>query len=349
MDIFKAISDLTTLPGVTGNEAAVSRAVQGYFRAHTDDVWIDAMGNTYGRIGNPDGPTLLVMAHMDEVGMMVTDIEENGMLRLRSVAGVDPRVLPGSEVRVFGRETLPAVVGALPPHLQNTDDKDKAYKIDDLVCDTGLPAERVRALVQVGDNVTFAPFPPMKLKNNFIAGKTFDDRACIVCMLEAMDILKNYKLHCNVVFCASVQEESAGGGAKAGGYNIHPDMAIAMDVCHAPQPGAKPTDYVEFDKVSVCRGGNIHPKMFEKIKASATEQNLPWETDVCIAHTGTDAWALQVERGGIPTGLISLPLRYMHTSVECISLDTLKNCAKVIAGVAANIGADWEETLCLDD
>ena len=211
MDIFKAISDLTTLPGVTGNEAAVSRAVQGYFRAHTDDVWIDAMGNTYGRIGNPDGPTLLVMAHMDEVGMMVTDIEENGMLRLRSVAGVDPRVLPGSEVRVFGRETLPAVVGALPPHLQNTDDKDKAYKIDDLVCDTGLPAERVRALVQVGDNVTFAPFPPMKLKNNFIAGKTFDDRACIVCMLEAMDILKNYKLHCNVVFCASVQEESRYG------------------------------------------------------------------------------------------------------------------------------------------
>ena len=217
------------------------------------------------------------------------------------------------------------------------------------MCDTGLPVERVRELVQVGDNVTFAPFPPMKLKNNFIAGKTFDDRACIVCMLEAMDILKNYKLHCNVVFCASVQEESAGGGAKAGGYNIHPAMAIAMDVCHAPQPGAKPTDYVEFDKVSVCRGGNIHPKMFEKIKASATEQNLPWETDVCIAHTGTDAWALQVERGGIPTGLISLPLRYMHTSVECISLDTLKNCAKVIAGVAANIGADWEETLCLDD
>ena len=88
MDIFKAISDLTTLPGVTGNEAAVSRAVQGYFRAHTSDVWIDPMGNTYGRIGNPDGPTLLVMAHMDEVGMMVTEIEENGMLRLRNAAAL---------------------------------------------------------------------------------------------------------------------------------------------------------------------------------------------------------------------------------------------------------------------
>ena len=349
MDVFKALTDLTTLPGVTGNEAAVSAMVQKYFRTFTDDVWIDPMGNTYGRIGNPDGPTLLVMAHMDEVGMMVTDIEENGMLRLRSVAGVDPRVLPGSEVRVFGKKELPAVVGALPPHLQGGTDPNAAYKLPDLVCDTGLPAEQVKELVQEGDYVTFALFPPMHLKNEYIAGKTFDDRACIVCMLEAMDILKNYKLYGNVVFCASVQEESGGGGAKAGGYNVNPAMAIAMDVCHAPQPGAKPTDYVEFDKVSVCRGGNIHPRMFEKIKASATEQHIPWETDVSMGHTGTDAWALQIERGGIPTGLISLPLRYMHTSVEVISIETLKNCAKVIAGVAMNIGADWEETLCLDD
>ncbi len=349
MDIFQAIAELTVLPGVTGNEAAVSVAVQKQFRRYTDDVWIDAMGNTYGRIGNPDGPTLLVMAHMDEVGMMVGKVEENGMLRLCSVAGVDPRVLPGSEVRVFGKETLPAVGGALPPHLQRDGDQEKAYKIDDLLCDTGLPADEVRRLVRVGDTITFAPLAPMKLQNGFIAGKTFDDRACVVCMLRAMELLQDRRLHCNVVFCASVQEESAGGGAKAGGYNIHPDMAIAMDVCHGPQPGAKPTECVEFDKVSVCRGGNIHPKMYQKIVASAKEQNIAYETDVCFAHTGTDAWALQVERGGIPTGLISLPLRYMHTSVEVISTDTLNHCAKVIAGVAAGIGADWEESLCLDD
>jgi endoglucanase len=348
MDVFEALSAMTTTPGVTGNEVAVSEVVKGYYRAYTDDIFIDNMGNTYARIGE-GGPTLLVMAHMDEVGMMVTYIEENGMLRVRSVAGVDPRVLPGSEVLVHGKKALNAVIGAVPPHLQNDGDNNNAYTADDLVCDTGLAADEVRALVNVGDNVTFRLVPPMKLKNNIIAGKTFDDRACIAMMLETMDILKSRKLNCKVVFCASVQEECGGGGAMAGGYNIRPDLAIAIDVCHAPTPGTKQFDTMDMDKVSAAYGANIHPKVFDMIKASAEDQNIPYEMDVAVAATGTDAWDLQIQAGGIPCGLISLPLRYMHTSVEVISLDTLKNCAKVIAGVAANLSGNMEEKLCLDD
>ena len=141
MDVFEALSAMITAPGVTGNEAAVSEVVKGYFRTYTDDVFTDAVGNAYARIGET-GPTLLVMAHMDEVGMMVTYIEENGMLRIRSVAGVDPRVLPGSEVVVHGKRELPAVIGAVPPHLQQAGDNEKAYTADDLVCDTGLPRMR---------------------------------------------------------------------------------------------------------------------------------------------------------------------------------------------------------------
>lgn len=348
MDVFEALSALTTTPGVTGNESAVSEVLKGYFRAYTDDVFTDAVGNTFARIGE-SGPTLLVMAHVDEVGMMVTSIEDNGMLRLRSVAGVDPRVLPGSEVVVYGKRAIPAVMGAVPPHLQQAGDAKKAYTADDLVCDTGLAAKEVRALVNVGDNVTFRLAPPMKLKNNIVAGKTFDDRACVTMMLEAMDILKSRKLNCRVVFCGSVQEESGGLGAASGGYNIKPDIAIAIDVCHAPTPGTKQFDTVELDHASITRGGNIHPRVFDMIAASADEQNIPWETDVAAGATGTDAWSLQILEGGIPCGLVSLPLRYMHTSVEVISLDTLKNCAKIIAGVAAELGADWEEKLCLDD
>lgn len=348
MDVFEALSALTTQPGVTGNESAVSDVLKGYFRAYTDDVFTDAVGNTFARIGE-SGPTLLVMAHVDEVGMMVTWIEENGMLRIRSVAGVDPRVLPGSEVIVHARRPLKAVVGAVPPHLQQEGDANKAYTADDLVCDTGLSAQDVRALVQVGDNVTFRLVPPMKLKNNIIAGKTFDDRACVAMMLEAMDILKSRKLNCRVVFCGSVQEESGGLGATAGGYNIKPDIAIAIDVCHAPTPGTKPLETTEMDKVAIACGSNIHPKVYEMIRESADEQNIPWDLEAMAGATGTDAWSLQILEGGIPCGLVSLPLRYMHTSVESISLDTLKNCAKVIAGVAANLNADWEEKLCLDD
>ena len=210
MDVFEALSALTTTPGVTGNEVAVSEVVKGYYKAYTDDIFIDPMGNTYAHIGD-HGPVLLVQAHMDEVGMMVTDIEEDGLLRIRSVAGVDPRVLPGSEVLVHGKRVLNAVVGAIPPHLQQSGDNTKPYSIDDMVCDTGLDAAEVNELVRVGDNVTFALLPPMKLKNNIVAGKTFDDRACITVMLEAMDILKKSKLDCQVIFCATVQEECGGG------------------------------------------------------------------------------------------------------------------------------------------
>lgn len=349
MDMFQIITELTAAPGVSGNEEAVCEVVKKWFRTYTDDVWSDVMNNAYARFGNPEGPTVLLMAHMDEIGMMVADIEENGMIRLYNVAGVDPRVLPGSEVQINGLQPVPAVVGALPLHLQKSGDSEKNYKIEDLFCDTGFPVEEVRELVHIGDTVSFKAFEPMKLKNNVIAGKTFDDRACVAALMEVMELLKNYKLECTVVVCASVGEESHFTGGITGSYRIDPDMGVAIDVCHAPQPGAKPTDYTDFDKVAIGRGGNIHPKMFERLKASAKEQNIPFDVDVMFSRTGTDAWPMQVERGGIPTGLISLPLRYMHTSVEVISLNTLKNCAKVIAGAVKAIGADWEESLCLDD
>lgn len=162
MDMYKAISDLVTVNGVTGYETAVSGVVEEYFRRFTDDVWHDVSGNTFARIGT-GRPVVMVIAHMDEIGMMVTDIEDNGMLRIRSVAGVDPRVLPGSEVVVHGVETLKGIVGAVPPHLI-TGGTDAAYKMDDLCCDVGLDLKRVKELVRVGDIVTFALEAPLKLK-----------------------------------------------------------------------------------------------------------------------------------------------------------------------------------------
>src|SRR5699024_10787019 len=154
MDMYKAISDLVTVNGVTGYETAVSGVVEEYFRRFTDYVWHDVSGNTFAGIGT-GRPVVMVIAHLDEIGMMVTDIEDNGMLRIRSVAGVDPRVLPGSEVVVHGVETLKGIVGAVPPHLI-TGGTDAAYQMDDLCCDVGLDLKRVKELVRVGDIVTFA-------------------------------------------------------------------------------------------------------------------------------------------------------------------------------------------------
>ncbi|MEG1548677.1 MAG: M20/M25/M40 family metallo-hydrolase [Clostridia bacterium] len=347
MDMFKALSDITTAPGITGNECSAADVIEGYFKASTPSVFRDVAGNLYARIGSGK-PTVLVMAHMDEVGMMVTMIEDNGMLRLRSVAGVDPRVLPGSEVLVFGRQTLPGVIGAIPPHLLG-EDKNEAYKIDELCCDVGLPVNKVRELVAVGDFITFAPFAPVKLQNGRIAGKTFDDRALVVSMMEAMDILSHYKLNCTAIFCASVQEEKGGLGAFTGTYNANPDIAIAVDVCHAPTPGTDEFRTAPMDKVIFTRGSNLHPGVVDMLSATAKEQNIPHDFDVAMGHTGTDAWEIQIGRGGVATGLASLPIRYMHTSVECMDMETLKNCAKVLAGFIMGIGADWEEKLCWND
>lgn len=340
MDLMPVLSRLTAASGVTGNEFAAGEAVADYFRQYTGDVWRDSLGNVFGRIGEGK-PTLLVMAHMDEVGMVVTKIEENGMLRLKSVAGLDPRVLPGSEVLVYGTEPVPAVVGAIPPHLLG-DERSEAYKMDDLVCDTGLTPAHVAEKIAVGDYATFKPEPPLPLLNNRVSGKTLDDRALVAVMIEAMERLSRCKLGCTVVFCASCQEEKNGHGAIAGANGIQPDLAVAMDVTH-------PLDKTELEKLELTMGGNIHPKIYAKLAALADELRIPYETEACIGQTGTDTCDIQVQCGGIPAGLFSVPLNYMHTSVELGSLNMLHQASELIAAFAAWLTDQWEDTICWDD
>lgn len=349
MDMLKGIGKLVSLPGVTGGEAGAGAGVRECFSEFTGQIFSDRLGNVYARIGDEYAkPTVLLMAHMDEIGMMVTQIEENGMLRVCSVAGVDPRVLPGSEVVIHGSKPITGVVGAIPPHLIQQGETE-AYKIQDLTVDTGYPLSKVKKMVSVGDFVTFAPAGPLELKNGYISAKTLDDRALVIVLCEVMELLKNRRLSCNVVCCASVQEERGGIGATLGAYNINPDIAVAIDVTHGLVPGDTPEATHPMDKLSIARGSNIHEGVFSLLRDSAKECNIGYDVGACAGETGTDAWEIQVERGGIPTGLISVPLRYMHTSVETVSLDTLKNCAKVLAHFIAAISPDWEEKLCLQD
>ena len=349
MDMLDAISCLTAKPGVTGAEQEIGQLVEQYFLTYTKDVWKDQYGNVYGRIGEKTKPEILIMAHMDEIGLMVTKIENNGMLRMINVGGVDPRVLPGSEVVVFGDKPLPGVIGAVPPHLLNKEQTDIAYRIEDLFCDIGYDGPEARKLVHVGDYITFAPKPPLQLKNGYLSCKTLDDRALIAVMLECMEYLNKRKLKCSVVFCASVQEERSGLGGIIGAYSVYPDMAIAIDVCHGSMPGVKPFETAPMNKVVLTKGSNIHEKLLKMLQDSAKAQNIPIELEIAMGPTGTDAWTMQVQRGGIPCAIVSPPLRYMHTSVETIRIDTLHACAKVISGMIGDIDENWEEALCLDD
>ena len=346
LDLYDAIARLTAAVGVTGDEAGVAQTVQELFSQYAQDVWQDHAGNVYARIGQ-GAPTVLLMAHMDEVGMIVHGIEDNGMLRVRSVAGVDPRVLPGSVVMVHGSETLSAVVGATPPHLLSGEQA--AYRIEEVSVDTGLSPSMVRQLISVGDFVTYAPEPPLELQNGWIAGKTMDDRAMLACLLWVMEQLKLTPPPCTVVFAASVEEEKSSLGAVAGGYGIIPDMAVALDATFAKQPGIKPPDDNPMDRVVLGRGANIHPWLLQRLEAAAKALELPLAYDVVMGCSYTDAWELQVQRLGVPTAIVSVPVRYMHTPVETLDLNTLERCAKLITRFLMDLNQDdWEDSLCFD-
>jgi len=347
MDYMETLAVLTGANGTSGNEYGAAAVVETLFSKYSDEVWRDPLGNVYAKIGSGK-PVVLVCAHMDEIGMNVAAIEDNGMLRMSRVGGIDPRVLPGSEVVVHGKTDLPGVIGAVPPHLLG-DNRDAAYKLEELMCDVGYPVDRVHEFVSVGDIITFAPYAPLKLQNGLVASKTMDDRALICCMCDAMEMLRSRALHCTIVFCATVQEEVGCYGAAAAGYHINPDIAVAMDVSHAPTPDAPSYRTTPIEKVCMTCGGNIHPGVYKMLSDAATECNIPFEANVVMGGTGTDARALQLQQGGIPTGLLELPLKYMHTSVEVGSLDTLHNCAKVLTECFARIGDGWEDALCWID
>lgn len=349
MDLIRVLNRLVTAPGVTGYEhVGITGVCLDLFREFSDglpcaSVWSDVNGNAYVEVGD-HGPKVLIMAHMDEIGMCVMKIEDNGMLRLGSVAGVDPRVLPGSRVKVYGREEMAGVAGAIPPHLTET--KDKAYKWDELTVDLGLTVERVRELVSVGDRITFWPDEVLKLKNGYISSKTLDDRALIAAELYCLELLKKRRFDCRVVMCASVNEEKTGLGAITASYSVKPDMGIVMDVTFGKASNT-PEGY-DMDKVRLAFGPNIHPGVFGMLKDAADEAKIPWEYEPEMGATGTDATDMQVSALGIPCALISPPLKYMHTVAETILDETLLNCGKLCAGFITGIGEDWRDKLCLD-
>jgi len=345
MELKEILKDLLTAPGVTGNEEAVRDVIRGYFETFADKVYTDTLGNLYGSMGS-GSPVVLICAHMDEIGMMVDGIEEDGRLHILSVAGVDPRVLPGSRVEVLTESgILPGVVGAVPPHLLKNSDRDAAYKMGDLLVDTGLSPEKVKEKVHVGDFVCFALEAPLCLKNGRFAGKTMDDRSLVAAEILSMEQLSKRKFTGTALFCATVQEERGCFGAKTGAAFTAPDMAIAMDVCHAPTPGTDPFDTVDFGKIALAVGGNIHPGMAKKLMDAAAEAGIAYQTEAGMYPTGTDASELQVQQGGIPTGLIELPLRYMHTAVECVEEKAIKNCAKLLTEFMASQTADFQKEL----
>ncbi|MBQ9952314.1 MAG: M20/M25/M40 family metallo-hydrolase [Clostridia bacterium] len=341
MDLERFIREVTRKPGVSGYECGVNGYIAEQFKPLVDSVEIDVMQNVIARVGS-EGPVVTISAHQDEIGMVVTKIEENGSVRLHRNGGVDPRILPSLEVEIQGRKgPVYGVIGSRPPHVQTPDEQQKAIKFDEIFVDTGYPVEKVRELVRIGDPVVMLAEPQI-LADGGMACKTMDDRASVAAMLVAAEELKRMNVKAQVCFVASSQEEVGAYGAQTAAYTTDPDFAIAIDVTHGEGPGTGKFQAFPLDKIVIERGPFIHRKLGRKMEAVAKKYRIPFEVCASGGFTGTDTDTMQVVRGGIPMSLLSIPLRYMHTTVETLKLDVIRDAGRLMAMTIAEMAEEWE-------
>lgn len=342
------LSKLIEKPGVSGYEEKASQYVAELFSAYCDEVNTDPFYNVYGikrGSGQESAPRVMVAAHMDEIGLMVKDIDDMGFLRFTSMGGVDQRILLTQEVTVHGKEDLKGIVAALPPHLLSAEEAGKAIKMKDLVIDLGLPADRVRELVEVGDLIRFNS-PLVSMQGSFVNGKSIDDRAGVIMQVALMKELDKLKYQAEVCCAATVQEEVGTRGAIIGTYRLEPDIGIAIDVTHGDTPDA-PKDFThDMNKgIVIAMGPNMHPGLTQRLKDTAKEYGIAYQEEVVPGMTGTDARSMQISRAGVPTVLVQIPLRYMHTTVETLNMDHIKEGARLIALFIASLKEGWQEWL----
>ncbi len=343
MDIQAYLAEVSALPGLPGNEQVVAEYVKGLFEPFCDEVTVDSMYNVIAH-KKGKGPKVMLAAHMDEIGLTVVNIEKDGCLRLGNMGGVDPRILPGTQLWVYGKEKLFGTVGAKPPHLQTAGESKKNYLREDLFVDVGLPYEKVIGLVQIGDRVTFNT-PATPLKNRRFACKTMDDRACVGIMLLAAERLQKMHHDADIYFVASTQEEVGCRGAKVAAYSVYPDIGIALDVCHATIPGSRPDTTCDIGSLATAVGPFLQPKLVQRLMDTAKSHNVTLQTEVDPGNTYTDGDAIQISRGGVPSILLELPLKYMHTTVETIDLNALEEGGRLLSHFLAELDAGWEADL----
>ena len=322
--------------GVSGNESMIRECIKILFSKFCTEVTADTLGNVIGikRGKNPTAPSIMIEAHMDELGLMVSDITEEGSVKFIPIGGFDAKVLPGTEVTVWGKEKLFGVIGAMPPHLIT--DNSKAAKLDELCVDVGFPKEITQTLISIGDIITINT-GYTKLDGTMVAARCIDDRGGVATVLRTLELLSHLQLENDIIAVATVQEEIGLRGAKTAAAHIQPGCAIAIDVCHATSPGVSEDAYPCGSGPVITMGPNLHSKMTRKLIELAKRDNLDIQLEVCGSNTGTDAWEIQVAGAGVPTALLSIPVRYMHANYEVADTLDMETTAKLIAAFAASL------------
>jgi endoglucanase len=350
VDIVPLLKRLSEANGVSGYEHEVRQIVEEEFGRLADQVRTDTLGNVIAlkRGTGPDPrPAILIATHMDEIGLIVSELEE-GFIHFQQVGGYDDRVLLAQEILVHGRRTLPGIIGARPPHVLSMKERGQPVPHDKLRIDVGLSPEELRKVVRVGDLVTMKR-ELLELSGGLVAGKALDDRVGVAAAVVCLEELGRMHHMWDVYAVATVQEEVGVKGAITSTYDLQPDVGIAVDVTWAKQPGT-PDEYTyELGKgPTIGCGPNFHPKLQNALVETAGELEMSYHLEPAARPGGTDAYAIQVSREGIPAALISIPQRNMHTPVETVSIKDVERTGRLLAAFIARLDGDFLDSLVWD-
>lgn len=337
---------LLETPSVTGSEVAVATLVRERLADVADEVSTDVMGSVHATLkGAGAAPSVMLAAHMDEIGLMVTYVSDDGFLSVSAVGGVDAAILPGMRVDVHtANGPLRGVVGRKPIHLIEADERTKVTPLSDLVIDLGLPAKKVKKRVRIGDVITFG-VGFERFGRGMAVSRAFDDKCGVWIATRVMEELKAQGgAEGDFIAAATVQEEIGTRGAITSTYGVNPDVGLAFDVTHATDyPGISKTKYGDIrcgGGPVIARGPNINPVVFERLVAAAEAEGVAYQLEAEPSVTGTDARSIQVSREGKACGLISVPLRYMHTPTEVVALSDLEDTVRLIVRFVRDLDAD---------
>lgn len=341
MDQKEALRHLCTCTAPSGFETPAAQAAVELLSPLMEEVSIDRMGNVVGvrRCGKPDAKRLLLDAHLDEIGLIVTGIE-NGFLRFRSIGGVDPRMLPNRELTLLTDPPIYGVVACLPPHVQAKEDTKKSIPIRDLYIDVGFTQEEAVKKIPIGTPAVFRA-GCFSLGERQICGKSLDDRSGFVILLRTAELLSDTSLDVDLYILGSTREETNGSGAKTGAFALKPDYCIAVDVTHGWTPDAPKCKKLLLEEgPAIGVGPNMTRWMTDRMIAKAKEQKIPYQIEVMSGHTGTNGWYLQVSREGVATSVLSLPLKYMHSPIESVALSDIEQTAQLLAAFIQGLGEE---------
>ncbi len=327
MELQSIIFDLCSTFGVSGSEAPALRCAEKYL-ASFGEIQTDCNGNLFALLGNPNAEkTILLDAHLDRIGFIITDISDDGFVKVDKLGGIDIRVL--QDCVLVAENGLKGTVCCLPPHLTDGNEG-KATPISKTWVDFGMPAEQLRQQLNIGDTLTFAA-QPQTLLGDKITAPALDDRCGVAALIRAAELISTDEYR--VIILLSTQEETYGTGAKTGAFQFDIDEAIAVDVSFAAQPDISGQyGKIELGKgPMICISSVMNRAMSDKLIAVAKEKNIPCQLEPIAGSTGTNGDHIAVSKSGVKTAVVSIPQRYMHTPVEVISLADVENTARLIA------------------